>query len=269
MGAAVIAAALLASALGLGEPVAEAGRFVDDSVRVAGERHRFAVWLPPGYGARRAWPAILFLHGSGECGTDGRKPTVIGLGPALEKRPDAWPFVVIFPQKASDQEEWEEREDLVFAVLDHARRRYHVAKGPLAFAGMSQGAHGVWMIGARHPERWSCLVPVCGYGRERTISRRVARLPVWTFHGLRDDLVNPDDTRHIAAGIEAERARLGLDTLETRITLYPEANHDAWDPAFAEPELPRWIASHAVTRPSAESATGTPGARSSSRGPSR
>ena len=26
------------------------------------------------------------------------------------------------------------------------------------------------------------------------------------------------------------------------MTFYPDANHDAWDPAFAEPELPRWIA---------------------------
>ncbi len=28
---------------------------------------------------------------------------------------------------------------------------------------------------------------------------------------------------------------------EARLTLYPEANHDSWDPAIAEPDLPAWI----------------------------
>ncbi|MFI5370683.1 MAG: hypothetical protein ACHQ52_03925, partial [Candidatus Eisenbacteria bacterium] len=75
----------------------------------------------------------------------------------------------------------------------------------------------------------------------RTVSPRVARLPVWAFHGLRDDLVDPNDTRRIVAGIRDDRARLGLDSTLVRMTLYPDANHNSWDPAFAEADLPGWI----------------------------
>jgi len=128
-------------------------------------------------------------------------------------------------------------------VLHDADWRYPMSRR-VALTGISQGGHGVWVFGARSPERWSCLAPVCGYGRWRTVARRVAGLPVWAFHGLRDDLVDPEDTRQIVGAIQAERARRGRvpDGPEgARMTLYAEANHNSWDPAYAEPDLPGWL----------------------------
>jgi predicted peptidase len=223
------------------DPAPEPARFVQRTVEVAGVERRFAVWLPPAPADSGPRPAIVFLHGAGECGEDGLGPTRVGLGPALLAHPERWPFVVVFPQKPREDEEWEEHEALVFAVLERARREFGIDSRRIALTGVSQGGHGAWMIGARHPARWSCLVPVCGYGRAQTLSGRVARLPVWAFHGLRDDVVDPGDTRRIVDGIRAERRRLGLDSTALRVTLYEDANHNAWDPAYAEAELPRWI----------------------------
>jgi predicted peptidase len=217
------------------------GRFLYRSVAVKGVLRRYAVWLPPGRAASPARPAVLFLHGSGECGDDGVRPTQIGLGPALQEHPDRWPCVVVFPQKPNDSEEWEEREDIVFAVLKAAGREFAIDPQRVALSGMSQGGHGAWLLGARHPGRWSCLVPVCGYGHALTISRRVARLPVWAFQGAKDDIVNPEDPRRIIEAIRAERARRGLDLDSVRFTLYPEANHNSWDAAFSDSELPLWM----------------------------
>src|SRR5262245_18870911 len=76
---------------------ADTARFVFRDVAVGGERHRYAAWLPRGFDASRTWPAIVCLHGSGECGSDGVKPTAIGLGPQLKAHPERWPFVVVFP----------------------------------------------------------------------------------------------------------------------------------------------------------------------------
>jgi predicted peptidase len=219
----------------------DSARFVTREVAVDGERHRYAAWLPAGFDASRPWPAILFLHGSGECGSDGLKPIGIGLGPALKAHPERWPFVVVFPQKPTEDEEWEEREDLVFAVLADATKAFAIDSARVALAGVSQGGHGAWMIGARHPARWACLVPVCGYGRARTVQRRAVHLPVWAFHGLRDDLVNPEDTRAIVAGLRAQRTLLGLDPSAVHMTLFPDANHNSWDPAFASDSLNAWL----------------------------
>jgi predicted peptidase len=225
------------------------GGFVVRRLTVHHQPCRYAVYVPPQYDPRRSWPCILFLHGSGECGDDGTKPTQVGLGPTILAHPERWPFVVVMPQKPAQDEEWEEREDLVLQSLRAVRAAYRIDPDQVALVGMSQGGHGAWMIAARHPQIWSCLVPVCGYVRARTVAPRVAHLPVWAFHGLQDDVVDPGDTQQIVEGIRQKQAREGLlpgnlrqgDRRAARMTLYPDLNHGCWDAAFGEEELPAWI----------------------------
>jgi hypothetical protein len=101
------------------------GRFVfPQRVTAEGAPRRFAVFLPAGYDSTRHWPAIVFLHGSGECGSDGERPTRVGLGPELTAHPRRWPCVVVFPQKLREDEQWEEHEALVLATLRQATREF-------------------------------------------------------------------------------------------------------------------------------------------------
>ena len=199
----------------------------------------YAVWVPPGYDRTRAWPCIVFLNGSGECGTDGLKQTWQGLGPELLAHPERWPFVVVLPQKPREEEEWEEREVLVFGALAAARKRWNLDPGRIVLTGISQGGHGAWMIGARHPELWSCLVPVCGYGRALTVAPRVAKLPVWAFQGLKDDVVDPRETADIVSRLEGLTKASGLPA--PRLTLYPDLGHGCWAAAYADSTLPAWM----------------------------
>ncbi|MBK6735275.1 MAG: phospholipase [bacterium] len=213
-------------------------------VSVDGTAHRVALRVPEDYDPSRAWPLVVFLHGAGECGIDGVRQTTVGLGPALVARPGRWPCLVLMPQKPTESEEWEEHEELVLAAIADVQANWHIDPDRISLTGISQGGHGTWLIGARHPELFSCLAPVCGYGRARTVASRVAGLPVWAFHGLKDDVVDPADTIAIVQGIRQRRgseASLGDDV---RMTLYPAANHNSWDAAYAEPELPGWLLGH-------------------------
>ena len=204
-------------------------------------RAGYRLYLPPNYTPARPWPVILVLHGAGERGRDNERQLAVGLAPALSAHPERWPFVVVFPQKPSDEEEWEERENIALAALEDATKAFAIDTKRVALAGMSQGGHGTWFIGARHPDRWRCLVPVCGDGRPHCISGRVAALPVWAFHGLRDDVVDPIETQRTIALTREIRASRGLDAETARMTLFPEANHNAWDPAFAHDSLNVWL----------------------------
>ncbi len=240
--AALLCGAILCVA---GLPAAGAVAAPADSVfqvrhlRVKGDSMAYAIWLPPGYDRARPWPCIVFMNGSGECGTDGRKQTWQGLGPELLAHPERWPVVAVMPQKPGADEEWEEREDLVFGALKVVRKEFNIDPDRIALAGISQGGHGAWTIGARHPELWSCLVPVCGYGRAQTVAPRAWKLPVWAFHGLKDDVVDPRETQGIIAELARRKQAGGLP--EPRMTLYPELGHGCWVSAFADFALPAWI----------------------------
>ncbi len=238
----VLATACMASAASSATNSSDSGRFEFRDVRVAGKNHRYAAWLPPGFDSKGTKsPAIVFLHGSGESGTDGERPIKIGLGPALQAHPERWPFVVLFPQKPTADEEWWEHEALIFAILDDAAKHLRVDGKRVALAGMSQGGHGTWMIGARHPERWRCLVPVCGYGRAQTVATRLRRMPLWCFQGMKDDVVSPHETQEIVRWLREFQRDEGIDSTLVRATFLPDANHNSWDPAFATEELPAWI----------------------------
>lgn len=212
-----------------------------------GTAHRVALRVPADYDGTRPWPLVVFLHGSGECGTDGVRQTQVGLGPAMAARPEQWPCLALMPQKPSEAEEWEEHEDLVLAAVADVRASFNIDPDRIALTGLSQGGHGVWVLGARHPDLFSCLAPVCGYGRVRTVAPRVAALPVWAFHGLRDDVVDPGETTAIIQGIRRQRQAAGQDPAGARLTLYPDAGHNSWDAAYAEPELPGWLLGQART----------------------
>jgi poly(3-hydroxybutyrate) depolymerase len=87
----------------------------------------------------------------------------VGLGPELLAQPERWPFLVLFPQKPAKDDEWEQHEAALLAMLDEVSGRYNVDPNRVLLTGLSQGGHGTWVLGARHPERWAALVPVCGY----------------------------------------------------------------------------------------------------------
>src|SRR5689334_21399095 len=64
------------------------------SITLNGEPHRFAIWVPVSYDPRTPTPCVVFLHGAGECGTDGLKQTTVGLPPAAKADPQQWPCII-------------------------------------------------------------------------------------------------------------------------------------------------------------------------------
>src|SRR6266699_2954221 len=103
-----------------------AAAFVARTVTVDGKPRKYQVWVPAAYDASRKWPAILFLHGSGERGSDGEKQTTVGLGAALRNGKVDVPAIVIFPQ-CPEHERWVGKaEKLAIAALDQTEREYSI-----------------------------------------------------------------------------------------------------------------------------------------------
>jgi len=215
------------------------------------------IYHPPGFTDSRTWPTLLFLHGMGESGTDNVKQLGVGLGPELRAHPERWPFVVIMPQKPAPEDEWEDHEVALLALLDRAVRHRAVDPGRIAITGLSQGGHGTWELARRHPDRFVAVAPICGYpaapargwrnfDRERDWTLDQARSsaaglaeilrgkPVWTAHGDKDPIVPIAFTDIV---VEALRER-GMTPTYQRLT---GVSHDAWVRGYGEPALSAWL----------------------------
>ncbi len=251
--AAALVSALLAGGCAGGPPPSGAGRipvgFLFESFRTGGGTFRYAVYVPGAYDGTSAWPLILFLHGKGESGTDGHKMTRTGLGPAIRRRPEEWPFLVLFPQKPTEDSEWEEFEPAVMETLARVRTRYRVDPSRIYLTGLSQGGHGTWVLGARHAGLWAAIAPISGYagsplpdpsafhGPASELARPLASTPVWAFHGGEDPVVPALATLDLAAALRDAGG-------DPRVTVYPGVKHDAWDRAYRDEGLAAWLLAH-------------------------
>ncbi|HEX7880735.1 MAG TPA: alpha/beta fold hydrolase [Candidatus Eisenbacteria bacterium] len=199
---------------------------------------RQLVYLPPGYDAdtTRAWPLILFLHGSGERGNELDRVATNGLPKELAAGREV-PAVVLSPQcPAGVRWEGDLMVEALNALIDDALVRYRIDPRRVYLTGLSMGGFGAWALAAAHPDRFAAVAPVCGAG-DPDLAFRMRRLPIWAFHGAKDTVVPVSATQEMADAM----ARVHGDM---RTTIYPEAGHDSWSATYANPELYDWLFQH-------------------------
>lgn len=242
----------LAACAMTGQP-AQPGRFVQRELAVAGTMHRYQVFVPARAAGSRRLPVILFLHGSGERGSDNQRQVDVGIGAYVRKHAADFPAIVVFPQ-APEGREWNQVVNVVLAQLDAATREFNGDPDRTVLTGLSMGGFGTWDIALRDPDRFAALVPICGGlvapGRPSmnvasvageadpyaAAARRLRDVPIWIFHGAKDDTVPPEFSRRMAAALEAADAR------DARYTEFPDASHNSWDPAYLDaPDLWPWM----------------------------
>lgn len=229
------------------------GAFAERIVTVRGVPHAYRVWVPAGYTAERRWPAILFLHGSGERGSDGVKQTLVGLGPPLADGSLDLRAIVVFPQCPEAGHWVGPAREIAIAALDETEREFSIDPRRVSLTGLSMGGAGVWVLAAEHPERWSAAAPVCGWvvrpaaltsipdnklpwlgegdARPPEVARRLDSLPLWILHGSADTVVPVSESRRMASLLGAHAA----------YTEFAGVGHNAWDLAYRTTGVAAWL----------------------------
>lgn len=197
-------------------------------------RLTYLLHLPSDYNASKRWPLIFFLHGSGERGSDIDDVRRYGLPKKLETWTDC-PFIVVSPQCPADFR-WSFLLNDLDALLDDVMARYAVDERRVYLTGMSMGGEGAWFLAALRPDRFAALVPVCGRSSP-AVAARLRDMPTWVFHGAKDDVVLLHESERMVTALR----ELGNDA---RLTVYLDADHDAWTQAYDEPELYSWLLMH-------------------------
>jgi len=246
------------------EPPQETG-FLNRKIELHGVAYRFQVYLPEDWRRddHKLWPVILALHGRGERGTEGMWQTQIGLPQQVRDHPDRWPFVIVMPQ-CPQLNYWTDPEMMALALaeLDRESQEFHGDPTRTYLTGLSLGGYGAWEIARRDPKRWAAIAIAAGgvfwsYEPDRwqqadtlpdEYARALVHTPVWLFHGMEDNVVVP---RQDELMFEALKEADG----HVRLWMYQGLHHDCWTRAYNEPELPRWLLAHRLSRPPARSAT--------------
>jgi predicted peptidase len=199
-----------------------------------GKDRRFTVYVPGNYDASQRWPAIVFLHGLGEGGSDGVKNTTVGLGPAIAKNPERFPFIVIFPQSGGTWDDAQEHE-LVIAALDTVKKRYSIDDKRIVITGLSTGGLGTWLVAAKYADRFAAVAPMCAYYADDAIAPLAqSRLPIWAFHNSGDPFVGAGGTRKMVERINASGGN-------AKVTIYGALGHDCWNAAYNDPQFIAWL----------------------------
>lgn len=192
---------------------------------------KYLLALPLAYekNARKRWPLVVFLHGSGERGESTR--VLRKFGPAAQvERGRIFPFILLTPL-CSEYESW--NLTALDALITDISRRYRVDAERIYLTGLSMGGHAVWALAARNPGRYAAVVPICGEG-EIGWAPRLKRLPIWVFHGVRDPVVPVQRSQEMVDAIR----KIGG---KPKLTLYPKVSHESWTPAYADESLYRWM----------------------------
>jgi acetyl esterase/lipase/prenyltransferase beta subunit len=205
------------------------------TVKAADGERKYTVFVPKGYDGQKAFPAVLFLHGSGERGDDGIVSSQVGLGAIIAQHPDDFPAIAVFPQARKTWQADSDDARAALAALDDVMAGYKVDPRKVALTGLSMGGRGSWEMAATHPKRFSAVAPICGPGRKDDVSVLKA-LPLWSFVGDADRDATVLNLREMASALRDVGA-------SPRLTEYRGVGHNSWDRAYSDPKLIDWMLS--------------------------
>ncbi|MDF5739386.1 MULTISPECIES: prolyl oligopeptidase family serine peptidase [unclassified Nostoc] len=185
-------------------------------------------------------PTILFLHGAGERGSNLDDLKKQGVTKIVEQQPD-FPFIVISPQ-CPRGEYW--NIERLSVLLDQVMSGHKPQNGYASYVdpdrvyltGLSMGGYGTWHLAAAQPQRFAAIAPICGGGNPQAAGK-LKNLPVWAFHGARDNVVPLKESEIMVSALKARHGNV-------KFTVYPEAEHDSWTQTYNNPELYEWFLQH-------------------------
>lgn len=219
----------------------------------------YRILFPENFHAEKKYPILFFLHGRGESGQDNKKQLSHGgklfLTDNVRRQ---FPAIIVFPQCPSTsywanvniQTDTKGKRSFNFiqggkptvamraltGMIDNLLDKPYVDRKRVYIGGLSMGGMGTYELLRRKPRTFAAAFAICGGDHVANV-RKYKKVPLWIFHGERDDVVASEYSVLVANQLRV----LGQNP---KLTLYPEANHNSWDAAFAEPQLLPWLFSN-------------------------
>lgn len=233
-----------------GQDVYKKGLFISN---VSGDTLQYRFLEPENPKSGKKYPLVIFLHGSGERGTDNEAQLRHGGGQFLNPvNREKYPSFVIFPQCGENvpedfldsitslqPEEMPENPSMTPTIailkelLDSYIARADVDERRVYIIGLSMGGMGTFEMVSRYPEMFAAAVPICGSVNPERV-KRAKDVSFRIFHGDADPAVTVRGSREAYKALKSVGA--DVEYIE-----FPGCTHNSWNPAFNYPDFLQWI----------------------------
>jgi len=215
-----------------------------------GERMNYRL-LYPDYDTLRKFPLVIFLHGSGECGTDNESQLKWGvMNFADDHMMIMHPAFVLVPQcpanqSWSDFDKYDHTRDmqlsqsptkpmeLVMEIIHKLTKELSIDTSRIYITGLAMGGFGTFDAIERYPHLFAAAVPVGG-GGDVSKAASIAQVPIWIFHGSEDSAVDPELSLDMVEALTKAGGHPGF-------ILYPGVGHYSWLGAYTDPLMMEWL----------------------------
>ena len=218
----------------------------------------YRLLLPKDYDSTKKYPIIIFLHGSGERGSENYRQLINGGSLfATDSIQQKYPAIVVFPQ-CPQNSFWSNvkiSEDatthlptftfqadgeptvamtMLIGLTRQLSQQFSVKNDQVYVMGLSMGGMGTFELVHRMPATFAGAVSFCG-GADTTIGHSISKTSWWIFHGAKDDVVAPAFSEAMVYELNK------YYNSEVQYTVYAGSKHDCWVPGLKEPELLPWL----------------------------
>lgn len=190
----------------------------------------------PKWEGKKRYPVLIWLHGSGQSGSDNEAQ----MGGATkvftsEENQKERACFMIAPQCPDSAIGWnKDVANNLMALIADLTDRLPIDTDRIYLTGSSMGGFGTFNLAAKYPNVFAAAVPLCGGGDPKNAAA-LKPVPMWVFHGDKDDMVPVERSRVIVKAIQD----IGGEMIK-----YSELageGHGITGVVYAKPELHTWM----------------------------
>jgi predicted peptidase len=191
------------------------------------------------YGGKRlrgdaadGYPLVIYLHGrGGDVMTPEQPWDARAFSEEDNYRKRA--CIIIAPQCPQEQGWDGKNAEGVVEIIGDLVKNLSIDKKRIYLTGYSMGGWGTFHLLAREPKLFAAAVPIAGGGNPNDAAS-FKKVPLWVFHGAKDDVVKPENSQRMVDALKQARG-------EVTYTEYPDGDHGISGRVYADAKMHEWM----------------------------
>jgi len=190
----------------------------------------------PKWDNTKRYPLVIWLHGSGQSGSDNTSQMGGATGIFTKAENQAKnPCFIIAPQCPDADIGWNKQvADNLMALIANLADKLPIDTNRLYLTGSSMGGFGSFSLAVKYPTVFAAVVPLCG-GSDVKNAQVLKTVPLWAFHGDKDEMVPVERTRNVMKAIADAGGKLA------KYTELTGEGHGITGIVYPKPELHEWM----------------------------